>query len=224
MKAKVAVIAGTLVDTAMGVEYLAKKDPEIQAVACSATDSPREGQLFQLSSQENKRRRFTEIFDTAEKDGIRDFFVYCNSLSGVFDFEGFAAERGVRVYTPLQVYRELGRKYTRSAVIAVNNQSTAGIERSLFENNPNAEVVGLGILSLISAVEDKRQAEEIVQSFGLPDLMRFFEKNGLECLIFGCTHFPYFQEELARHTRLPIINPADVMYDNLIKGILSDKA
>ena len=219
MKVKVAVIAGTLVDTAMGVEYLAKKDPEIEAVAYPATDSPRAGQLFQLSSQENKRRRFTEIFDDAESKDIRDFFIYCNSLSGVFDFEGFGAERGVRVYTPLQVYRELGVRYTRSAVIAVNNQSTAGIERSLYEKNPNAEVIGLGILSLISAVEDGRDPDEIVESFGLAHLTRFFEQNGVECLILGCTHFPYFREALEKHTSLPIINPADVMYANLLDGL-----
>ena len=162
MKAKVAVIAGTLVDTAMGVEYLNRKDPEIEAIPYSATSSPREGQLFQLSDTANKRRRFTEIFDEAESQGIKDFFIYCNSLSGVFDFEGFAQERGVRVYTPLQVYRDLGRQFDRSAVMAVNNQSTAGIERSLYENNPNAEVVGMGMLSLICAVEDQRDPDEIV--------------------------------------------------------------
>lgn len=219
MKGKVAVIAGTLVDTAMGVEYLNKKDPEIEAIAYPATDSPRAGQLFQLSSQENKRKRFTEIFSDAESKGIKDFFIYCNSLSGVFDFEGFAAERGDRAYTPLQVYRELGEKYDRSAVIAVNNQSTAGIERALFERNPNAEVIGLGILSLISAVEDKRDPEEIVESFDLQDLVRFFEKNGVECLILGCTHFPYFQKAISKRTHLPVINPADVMYDKLIHGM-----
>lgn len=219
MKGKVAVIAGTLVDTAMGVEYLNKKDPEIEAIAYPATDSPRAGQLFQLSSQENKRKRFTEIFSDAESKGIKDFFIYCNSLSGVFDFEGFAAERGDRAYTPLQVYRELGEKYDRSAVIAVNNQSTAGIERALFERNPNAEVIGLGILSLISAVEDKRDPEEIVESFDLQDLVRFFEKNGVECLILGCTHFPYFQDAISKRTHLPVINPADVMYDKLIRGM-----
>ena len=219
MKGKVAVIAGTLVDTAMGVEYLNKKDPEIEAIAYPATDSPRAGQLFQLSSQENKRKRFTEIFSDAESKGIKDFFIYCNSLSGVFDFEGFAAERGDRAYTPLQVYRELGEKYDRSAVIAVNNQSTAGIERALFERNPNAEVIGLGILSLISAVEDKRDPEEIVESFDLQDLVRFFEKNGVECLSLGCTHFPYFQDAISKRTHLPVINPADVMYDKLIHGM-----
>lgn len=219
MKAKVAVIAGTLVDTAMGVEYLNRKDPEINAIAFSATSSPREGQLFQLSDNENKRRRFTEIFDAAEGQGIRDFFVYCNSLSGVFDFEGFAAERGVRVYTPLQIIRDLGRQYTRTAVMAVNNQSTAGIERSLYENNPNAEVVGLGMLSLICAVEDQRDPDEIIDSFGLEHLMRFFEQNGLECLILGCTHFPYFQQALSKRTKLPVINPADVMYDRLIAAL-----
>lgn len=219
MNVKVAVIAGTLVDTAMGVSYLNQKDPEIEAIPYPVTDSPRAGQLFQLSSEEHKRKRFEEIFDDAESKGIRDFFIYCNSLSGVFDFEGFAAQRGDRVYTPLQVYRELGARYTRSAVIAVNNQSTAGIERSLYEKNPNAEVIGLGILSLISAVEDARDPDEIVESFGLVNLTGFFEKNGVECLILGCTHFPYFQESLAKHTRLPIINPADVMYDNLLEGL-----
>jgi len=215
MRAKVAVVAGTLVDTAMGVEYLNRKDPEIEAIPFSATSSPREGQLFQLSDNDNKRRRFTEIFDAAESQGIRDFFVYCNSLSGVFDFEGFAAERGVRVYTPLQIIRDLGRQYTRTAVMAVNNQSTAGIERSLYENNPNAEVVGLGMLSLICAVEDQRDPDEIIDSFGLDHLMRFYEQNGLECLILGCTHFPYFQRALSKRTSLPVINPADVMYDRL---------
>ena len=222
MKVKVAVIAGTLVDTAMGVAYLNRRDPEIEAVPYPATNSPRAGQLFQLAPEEEKRARFEEIFGDAERRGIRDFFVYCNSLSGVFDFEGFAAQRGDRVYTPLQVYRELGERYTRSAVIAVNNQSTAGIERSLYERNPNAEVIGLGILSLISAVEDRRDPEEIVESFALGDLMRFFEQNGVECLILGCTHFPYFRDALSKRTRLPIIDPADVMYENLLRGLQAD--
>lgn len=218
-KHAVAVIAGTLVDTDMGVAYLRSKDPDIEAVAYPATNSPHAGQVFQLSSQENKRRRFTEIFSQAEERGIRDFFIYCNSLSGVFDFEAFAAERGVRVYTPLQVYRELGSQYTRTAVIAVNNQSTAGIERSLSERNPDAEVIGLGILPLITAVEEQRDPDEIVEAFGLPHLMRFFEVNGAECLVLGCTHFPYFREALEKHTSLPIVNPADVMYAKLLAGM-----
>lgn len=219
MKAKVAVIAGTLVDTAMGVEYLNNKDPEIEAIPFSATSSPREGQLFQLSSQDNKRRRFTEIFDEAEGMGIKDFFIYCNSLSGVFDFEGFGAERGDRIYTPLQIYRELGSTFKCAAVIAVNSQSTAGIERSLYENNPNASVIGMGFLDLITAVEEKRDPKEIVESFGLEHLCRYFEKNGADCLILGCTHFPYFQKELDKVTSLPTINPADLMYEKLIKGL-----
>lgn len=216
---KVAVIAGTLVDTAMGVEYLNRKDPAIEAIPYPTTDSPRAGQLFQLSSEENKRKRFEEIFGAAEKDGIKDFFIYCNSLSGVFDFEGFASERGDRVYTPLQVYRELGIKYSKSAVIAVNNQSTAGIERSLYEKNPNTEVVGMGMLSLISAVEDKWDPEDIVEKFNLAALVEFFESNHCECLILGCTHFPYFKDALSKRTQLPVIDPADVMYKNLLNGM-----
>lgn len=219
MKAKVAVIAGTPVDTAMGVEFLKSKDAQIAAVAFPANNSPREQHLFQLSAYESKHRRMSEIFDSAEAQGIRDFFIYCNSLSGAFDFDSFAAERGVNIYTPLQVYRQLGQSFDRAAVIAANNQSTAGIERSLFEKNPNVNVMGLGWLELVYAVENRLPPEKIIRDFALDRLCRFFEDNGAECLILGCTHFPYFQRELEKYTALPVINPADMMYEMLINCI-----
>ena len=215
---KVAVIAGTPVDTKMGVDYLNKKNPSIEAIAYPVTDAARNGHLFQLSSEENKLRRMNEIFSDAENNGIRNFFIYCNSLCGVFDFESFAEKRGDRVYTPLQVYRELGIKYKKSAVIAANSQSTAGIERSLFENNPDTDVLGLGMLPLVCAVEDELEPKKIIEDFKLKELASFFEKNGCECLILGCTHFPYFKEALSQETILPIIDPADVMYENLLSS------
>ncbi len=219
MNAKVAVVAGTRVDTAMGAAYLRARDAEIEIVSCPAAGSPREQQLFQISSDENKRRRVGRIFDDAERLGVRDFFVYCNSLSGAFDFESFAAARGCRVYTPLQVYRGLGEKYARIAVIAANAQSTAGIEKSLYEKNPNVEVMSLGMLDLVCAVEERKSPEEIIRGFDLARLLKFFENNRAECLILGCTHFPWFQKALEERTPLPVINPADVMYENLRRGL-----
>ena len=219
MKTKVAVIAGTPVDTAMGVEYLHKKDPQLELTALPVNRDPREQHLFQLTSYENKHQRLSEVFSEAEENGIRDFFIYCNSLSGAFDFDSFAKERGVRIYTPLQIYREIGSTVKRAAVIAANNQSTAGIEKSLFENNPNVNVIGLGMLELVFAVESKLPPEKIVNDFALDKLCRFFEENGADCLILGCTHFPYFLKELEKITALPVIDPADLMYKKLTEGL-----
>lgn len=222
MERKVAVMAGTPVDTEMGMEYLRKKDGSLTLLPMAVTPTPHQTHAFQLSDTENKRRHLTELFERAEAEGVRDFFIYCNSLCGAFDFESFAAERGVRVYSPMQAYRDIGRQYSRFAVIAANNQSTAGIERSLSANDPTLDVLGLGILPLVDAVEQKLPPEEIVERFALGQLADFFKRNGAQCLILGCTHFPYFRQALERCTDLPLIDPADHMYKRLTEALSAE--
>lgn len=217
MERKVAVMAGTPVDTEMGMEYLRKKDRTLALLPLAVTPTPHQTHAFQLSDTENKRRYLTKLFEQAEKEGVRDFFIYCNSLCGAFDFESLARERGVRVYSPMQAYRDIGRQFSRFAVIAANNQSTAGIERSLSAHNPTLDVLGLGILPLVDAVEQRLAPEEIVRRFALAELADFFRRNGAECLILGCTHFPYFRQALERCTDLPLIDPADRMYERLVE-------
>ena len=112
-KRQVAVIAGTPVDTQMGAEYIERKTreaglvPGFMPLNCPASADCDEQVRFQYSDNDGKRAVMDNIFDPAIEDGVRDFFVYCNSLSGAFDFDAYAEEKGVKVYTPLQVYRKL---------------------------------------------------------------------------------------------------------------------
>ena len=214
---RVVVIAGTPVDTKMGVDYLQQKSSEYCMPVCDPVYRPAaedcDAQFrFQYSDEANKRRRLDEIFDPAVADGIEDFFIYCNSLSGAFDFETYAAEKGVRVYTPLQIYRNLGQKFRRVGVLAAHNLSAYNIEKVLLETNPDMYVIGAGNMAIVSAIEEGRDPEEIVRDCGIGHLVRYMEACGCEAIILGCTHFPYFRKELDRLCNIPVIDPADEMF------------
>ena len=56
----------------------------------------------------------------------------------------------------------------------------------------------------------------IAESFDLAGICRFFKANGCEAIVPGCSHFPWFKNEVSALTDLPVIDPADIMYDCLI--------
>jgi len=215
---KIAVIAGTPVDTQMGTDYLVSKTlatgRDYSVFPYNAFENPRDCHNFQMASQAEKEKFFTNLFNEAKAEhGIEDFFIYCNSLSAAFDFEALATKLGVKVVTPLMAYKKLAQKYEKLAVIAANNQATAGIEKAFTDANPSCYVLGLGMLNLVEAVESKKPEAEIIEKYSLSSLANFFKANKAQALILGCTHFPYFEEALAKATDLPIINPADIMFE-----------
>ncbi len=216
---KVAVIAGTPVDTQMGADFLAAKNSELDIICCPVSANPQEQTLFQFSSQAEKEKTMQAIFDKLEAQGVKDYFIYCNSLSGAVDFDTIAAQRGLHIHTPLQVYTDVAKQYSRIGAMAANNQSAYGIERTALAANPNVRVAGAGLLELVCDVEKQRDPYEMMSTRGIKELLAFFKAYGVECLILGCTHFPYFREALNELTSLPVIDPAEVMYQRLIDGM-----
>jgi glutamate racemase len=224
---KTAVIAGTSVDTRMGVEYIEKRNEEAGSRICEPVYLPVaedcDAQVrFQYSDTDGKRAVIDAIFDRAIENGIRDFFIYCNSLSGAFDFDTYAVRKSldagedIRIYTPLQVYRELGASYSRIGVMAANNLSAHGIEEALMSANPGIYAIGTGNMSIVRAIEDGLSPEDIAVKCGLSDMLNYMEACGAEAVLLGCTHFPYLKEVLSRLTDLPLIDPADNMFDSLV--------
>ena len=219
MTRKVAVIAGTPVDTRMGADYLSRKDPSLELVPFNMSPDPMTQTVRQYGSDESKHARMVEVYDMLEAQGVRDFFIYCNSLAGAFDFDAFNVERGVRNITPLQVYRALAKRYTCIAFNAANLLSAYAIDKVLKEANLDLDVIGMGHLAIVKDIEAGYPPDEIIERQGLVQLAEFFKASGAQAWILGCTHFPYLKDAMQARTDLPIIDPADEMYELLTRGM-----
>ena len=219
MSNKVAVMAGTPVDTKMGADFLAAKDPSLEIVSYPLSPDPITQTVWQFSSDENKRARMVQVFDELEAQGIHHFFIYCNSLSGAFDFDSFAVERGVCIVTPFQVYRSLATRYRSIAFNSANLLGAYGIEKAFRDVKPDLDVIGMAHLAIVRDIEAGLAPEEIIERQGLKSLARFFKEAGAEIWLLGCTHFPYIKEAMQPYSELPLIDPADEMYDLLVRGM-----
>lgn len=215
-KRKVAVIAGTAVDTAMGAEYIVENTEKLDVLRYPVSGNPQEQTMFQISDPALRESKITGIIEDAISKSADGIFVYCNSLSGTVDFSGISQRYGIPVVTPLMAYGHLSREYKRVGVIAANNQSLAGIEKAFLSGNDEVEIIGTALLPVVKEIENGTEPSEIINKWKLAELMRFYEGVHAQCVVLGCTHFPYFRKELSEITELPVIDPAEHMLSTLI--------
>lgn len=229
---KVSVLAGTPVDTQMGVDFLerqnrhAPEDRQLEvlyrpvAVDCDSQIK------FQYSDNDEKRDVMDAIFNADIKEGVHDFFIYCNSLSGAFDFDRYEVQKSIdsgediRIITPLRIYRSLGRGYSRMGVVAANNLSAHAIEEALMSSNPDLYVIGSGNMAIVRDIEEGYDPETIIENCGLKHMAEYMKACGAEAILLGCTHFPYLKKEFEKDCGLPLIDPADMMYEKLMESFI----
>ena len=205
----IAVLAGTPVDTQMGADLLAAAG--LSPLSFPISDNPRQQNLFQISSAEEKYAAVLAVLKGAMQQGCRKAFVYCNSLSSSVDFTALAEETGMHIVTPLHVYRSLPQRYHRLGIIAANAPGLSGIEQTLYREDPSLELLSVSLLPLVLAIETAPPPETLVQQYHLAELAAWFLSCGMEAMVLGCTHFPYCKDALAAQTTLPLIDPAEEM-------------
>lgn len=211
----IAVIAGTPVDTRMGVDLMRARGAEARGFPVSRT--PGEQTAFQVGSQAAREAAVGAIFDEIRTQGMDRALVYCNSLSASVDAPALGAARGLRVWTPMDVYGEIAGRYRRVGVLAANCQGAAGVERAMVNASPEIIVLGAADLRLVQGVEAGTPPEELAERCGLGDVLRFFERNGAEAVVLGCTHFPYVKSVLQARTALPVLDPAERLAELVFK-------
>ena len=221
MNGPIAVLAGTPVDTRMGVAYLEERG--LPGVPFPLSRGPREQTAFQHVPAADKRRQALAVLRGAMAQGCRRAFVYCNSLSAAVDFPGLAEETGMRIVTPLDVYRRLAPRYRALGVIAANAQGLSGIEKVLLEANPALDLLGACALPVVLAVEAGMPPEELVERHRLAALAAWFADGGMEALVLGCTHYPLLRSTMRRlmGEDVTLVNPA---YETAIelRGLLAE--
>ncbi|QBD84147.1 Asp/Glu/hydantoin racemase [Clostridium tetani] len=210
----IALIAGTPFDTQMGMNFLKTKGYDSRAYPISKT--PNEQSKLQILYPDRLREMVIEKIKEIKREKIKNIYIHCNSLSGAVDMDKLKEEYEINIITPLQIYREMANQFDTIGVLAANNQSTFGIERTIQEVNPKAYVIGIGILPLVNAIEKSLSPKDIVEDFALEKTIDLFIKNNCEAIILGCTHFPYLYKELQAKSFIKIIDPAVEMIKKLI--------
>ena len=92
---KIAVVAGTPVDTRMGADLMKEKGAEAACFPVSRT--PEKQTVFQTGSQAVREAVVGAILDEIKARGLERVLLYCNSLSATTDARALAGERGLRV-------------------------------------------------------------------------------------------------------------------------------
>lgn len=209
----VAVMAGTPVDTQMGVTLVEEKGYNTLSLALS--NNPAEQTTFQTMDDRERYATVKAHIQQAQQQNAHALFVYCNSLSGSVDFDNLSQELHFPIMTPLHAYQKIATDYHKLGIISANAQGLAGIERVLHQHNPSLRLWSLAMLPLVEAVECQKTPHQIATQFGFDHLVAFFEHNRVEAIVMGCTHFPYIVNELKKRTSLPIIDPARYMLATL---------
>ena len=211
---KIAVMAGTPIDSQLG-EDLLKKYGYKDIVKIPISKNPVEQTMFQALDDSEREDIIVKLINEIKEQQCNAIFVYCNSLSSVVDFDRLAIENEINIITPMQMYRNLGLEYKYLAVMAANSHGLTGVENNLYLSNPELKVFGLSMLELVKAIEDKNSPDKIVADFDFKNLFNYFEQTKVEAVVLGCTHFPYIKEELEKITKLSIIDVGIFMIESL---------
>lgn len=211
---KIAVMAGTPVDTEFGKNLLFENGyKNVAAIAIS--DNPTQQTIFQTSSQEIKNEILSNHIERLKEENYKVLVVYCNSLSASVDFSELAERFDIKIITPLDIYRELAITYKKVAVLAANAQGLAGIEKVMVDANPNLQTIGITLLEMVKAIEEKIEPSKIAKDFKFKELASYISLNKVDVLILGCTHFPYIEKELERYSDVVILNPANRIIEKI---------
>ena len=211
---KIAVMAGTPIDSKLGTELLNSYGYD-DVVLVPISNNPVEQTTFQALEDEERENIIVKIIDELKEKDCEAIFEYCNSLSSVVDFDRLAEIMDISIITPMQMYRNLGLEYKYLAVMAANSHGLTGVENNLYVSNPRLRVLGLSMLELVKAIEEGNKPEQIVEDFNFETLFNYFELTNVEAVVLGCTHFPYIKNELEKITNLPIIDVGVFMIESL---------
>ncbi|MGX7111285.1 glutamate racemase [Gemella cuniculi] len=151
---KIAVMAGTPIDSQLGEELL-KKHGHTDTLRIPISKNPIEQTTFQALDDKKREEIIIEIIIRLKEEECDVIFVYCNSLSSVVDFDKLAKEYKMNIVTPMQMYRSLGLEYQYLVVMAANSHGLTGVENNLYISNPKLKVLGLSMLELVKAIEEK---------------------------------------------------------------------
>lgn len=212
----IGVIAGTSVDTQLGLTFLEKKN--IKGIGAPVSLTPQEQTELQVLDKDTLTKIvFSKISDLKEQ-GATNIMIYCNSLSGAIDLEELRINSSLHISTPLDAYEALSPQFQTFGVISANCQSAASIEQVILTHNPKAKVIGIGNLQIVEDIEKQLSPEVIIKRHSLYQIIQAMIGSGTQTLILGCTHFDYIAPSLSEQlSNTSIFSPSEYMLNQILR-------
>lgn len=213
---KVAVFAGTLGDTKMGVEIVKKLNFETLEYPFSKT--PEEQTKMQYHSRDELNKIFKDNVKEAMNQGAKKIFVYCNSLSLSVDYEDISKELDIKIITPLETYKNLG-EVKNLAIIAANGFSAYALDKLVGEYNNLNSSITFGNMPLVESIE--KNDDMLFEKLNIENYLKYIEgiegDYKIDTLLIGCTHFSEITDKIKSKTYINVIDPTQ----NMIKELMS---
>ncbi|MDR1193307.1 MAG: aspartate/glutamate racemase family protein [Peptococcaceae bacterium] len=210
---KIGVLAGTPVDTEMGVRLVGRWGYE--GLPAATAGNPAEQAYYQMFDRARLQALCLEKIRALTAMGAAAALIYCNSLSCALDLPALRQASPVPVVTPLEAYEKIAPEYEHVGIIAANGQSLHGLEAVFYRARPAIRVSGASLLTIVNGIEAGRPPARLVEGEGLREVCLGLLKTGALCIVLGCTHFGYFRAELAGSLPAPVLDPDDLMRDIL---------
>lgn len=209
---KVAIMAGTPIDTEMGATLVRARG--IETISYPISKTPEEQNEMQFLSREELFFLVCQKTEEAKRNGAAILFIYCNSLSSAIDVDSLRKITGIPIITPFDSYEEIAKRHSDIILLTANSIASNKVEKTLKRSNPKVEVLSIGYLKLVDYIERYQEKSQIITSGALFELFHFFNslpENKNRIILLACTHFPSIKEELQGLSHYPILDPADTM-------------
>ena len=209
----VGVIAGTPFDTQLGLNQLSRLG--LQAITGYSISQDPNSQTLLQANKSLLELHVAKAIDFLLLKHVSCIIIYCNSISSAIDIKKIKAfYKNIKFITTNNIYEKIKVSSNNIGLITANSQCAGNIEKIILKNNPNGQVIGIGLLPIVKAIESGSTAKEIIKKYDLVRLCEFLTRNDCTEIILGCTHFENFYDELEKEikqsnigtTLLPIHN------------------
>ena len=193
IETKIAIVAGTPMDTEMGAQVFSKYGDIIKH---AISKTPVEQTFFQTQAHQKKSRYFDKLFEKFKQQKVNAVIIYCNSLSGAFDFTNLSEKYSIPVISPFGAYKRWAKKFSKIGILTANSQGASGIERVIVQSNPEIETLSVSNILWVNMIEEQYSPQEIIVKTGIKKILEFFSVNQVDIIIMGCTHFPMLSSNI----------------------------
>lgn len=186
-QAPIGVIAITEMDTQSGLNRLAAE--QRPALGFCIAEGQQAMPHIQTKSEGQLTQQVLNALARLQYYKIQSCVIYCNTLSSAVDLKKIRKTYAHPIITPLDVYANVANEHQKVAILGSSCQTTARIEATLLQRNPNLKVIGIGYQQVVQDLLQQKPLVEIIADHQLVALCEHFVKLEASLLISACTHF-----------------------------------